>query len=158
MNRLIPLNKGFFAQVSEQDYDFLIKHKWYKSSSGYAVRHNKEKSPALIYMHRQVLNLKKGEWTDHIDRDRLNNTRDNLRKCTPSENNRNRSPLVGKTSKFKGVYYNKERKCFCACIRHNDVQKHIGVFLNEADAAIAYNNAAKLYFGEHAYINEVNCE
>ncbi|MCH7719226.1 MAG: HNH endonuclease, partial [Chloroflexi bacterium] len=54
-------------------------------------------------MHRLITNAPKGLIVDHIDHNGLNNTRNNLRLCTPEQNDYNRRPQKGSTSKYKGV-------------------------------------------------------
>jgi len=92
---------------------------------------------------------------DHINGDNLDNRKKNLRLCTYAENNRNRKPLENKTSKYKGVGLNKNYKIktWQARIVKNSKRYSLGYFKNEKEAALAYNQAAKKYFGEFAYLN-----
>ncbi len=96
--KLIPLTQGKFAQVDDEDYDYLNQWKWYTTKNHktfYAARHirinGKQK---LIYMHRVIMNIIKGYKTDHIDHNGLNNQKYNLRICTCQENNRNRKKIL----------------------------------------------------------------
>ena len=99
-----------------------------------------------------------GQMVDHINRDKLDNRRENLRLCNMTESNRNRGPIHFKhsssiTSKYKGVHWSKNK--WRATIEVNGKKIYLGFFDNEQDAAIAYNEAAKKYFGDYAYLNEI---
>jgi len=76
----IPITDDIDALVDDEDYDNLSQHKWY-FSDGYAVRDHKR-----VAMHRQIMGFPKGMVVDHIDGNRLNNQRHNLRICTQREN------------------------------------------------------------------------
>lgn len=106
-------------------------------------------------MHRIINKTPKGFSTDHINGNRLDNRKVNLRTCTHTENMRNRNvrPKSSKTSIYKGVYKLKNAKKWTASIHINKKEKYLGVYVNEDDAAIAYNKAAEKYFGEFASYN-----
>lgn len=90
---------------------------------------------------------------DHIEK-RSNNH--DVRTATPSQNGANASKWSKKTSsKYKGVYWNTGCNKWLAKIGVNRKRIHLGVFIQEADAAKAYNKAAIEYFGEFAKINEL---
>lgn len=98
-----------------------------------------------------------GKLVDHRDRDGLNNRRNNLRFATPAENARNRLGGYNKTqSQYKGVRrYSGKQLSFGAAICINYKNIYLGMFKTEEEAAEAYNNAAKKYFGEFASLNEL---
>ncbi len=151
----IPLTQGKFAIVDDKDYDWLSKWKWCYNS-GYAVR----MSPGVngkqrkILMHREILQTLKGTETDHINGDRLDNRRYNLRVCTHSQNMMNQRKTRG-CSRFKGVHWHKAHKKWHAKIKKERKNQHIGYFDVEDNAALAYNEAATELFGEFASLNEV---
>ena len=109
----IPLTQNKFALVDDADYDWLNQFKWYARNEGqryYACRSFRVDGHVHhIVMHRLILGLKEGDGkiTDHIDGNGLNNSRSNLRICTSAENNFNQRPQAGKTSKYKGVHWDK---------------------------------------------------
>lgn len=154
----IPLTRGFFAQVDDEDYDFLNQWKWYaKSSRGkiYAAKNVQSvKGQRQLFMHRLVMKVNELKTeVDHIDGDGLNNKKINLRTCTRSENCRNRKPYG--SSPYLGVSwygFNNKNK-WSATIKINGRQKCLGYFSVEAEAAIAYNKAASLHHGEFARLN-----
>lgn len=147
--RLIALGDGHYAYVDAADYEWLSQWKW-RMQGGYAVRYEKKK---LIYMHRQIMDAPKGKVVDHKNRNRLDNTRINLRICTHAENTQNARKIQGTHSCFKGVSYRKERDKYFAQIYQNGDQIYLGLFAQETDAARAYDCKAVELFGEFARVN-----
>jgi len=76
---------------------------------------------------------------DHIDRNPLNNSLDNLRWVSSSQNNYNRKSKLH-TSKFRGLHFHKKTNKWVARIRLNGKSKHIGTYLTEEEGALAFNN------------------
>ncbi len=89
---------------------------------------------------------------DHIDRNPLDNRRANLRLATIAQNNMNKRSRPG-VSKFKGVIYRARKKLWVARITVNRKRKYIKSCKSEIDAAKAYDEAAKKYYGQFAYLN-----
>ena len=89
-SKYIALNRDYFVLVDESDYDVLHKYKWHYRN-GYAARRTHTKS---IYMHRDLMICPDYLQVDHINRDRLDNRRSNLRIVTAVENCANRSVPV----------------------------------------------------------------
>jgi hypothetical protein len=106
----------------------------------------------MIYMHRVILNPTTGLFCDHIDRNGLNNQRDNLPICTIAQNNMNKRS-VGK-SKYLGVHRWKNR--FVAQICMDGKQYRLGFFKTEKEAAIAYDKVARNHHREFANLNFPN--
>ena len=156
----IPLTKGRFALVDNNSFNYISKFKWYFGPDGYARRSQyiglKNGNPIVktIRMHHLIVKKPDGFVIDHIDGDRLNNTRSNLRVATRSQNNMNRISLNG-SSKYKGVTWNKKSKKWQAQIWMNNKCKVLGQFLNEKEAAKVYNQTAVKYQGKFARLNEV---
>lgn len=155
--KLIALTQGRFAMVDDGDYEKLNQFRWYANyqhNNWYAIRRDgKEK----IKMHRAIMDCKKGDGKilDHIDHNGLNCQRNNMRFCTSSGNAKNVSKQKNKSSKYLGVYLCRRNKNWKAAIRNNRNRIHLGVFQTEADAAKAYNKAAKIYHGEFANLNQI---
>lgn len=154
MSKLIPLTRRQFAIVDDADFDWLSQFKWCAlpatSNGFYAVR-RASSSGGLIYMHRFILGIESGD-ADHINRNKLDNRRLNLRAATRPQNMSNRLKLNRNgraSSQFKGVSLNKQLNKWHATIS----QKHIGYFTSELEAARAYDAAALLHFGEFARLN-----
>jgi hypothetical protein len=105
----------------------------------------------MVYMHRSVLRAPKGKLVDHRDMDGLNNLRSNLRIATQSENQRNRRSSPH-TSRYKGVSIYRGNR-WRAKIVLNGHQTHVGHFVDEVEAARAYDKKARELFGEFARTN-----
>lgn len=152
----IELTQGKFALVDNEDFDEINQYNWC-FAEGYAVRtvtvSGKRKNQR---MHRLITNCPDGFDVDHINHDKLDNQKSNLRVCSTSENLRNQKMRTyAKSSRYKGVCFYKQDGNWQAHIRLNGKRKHLGYFTNEIDAAIAYNNAAIAMFGEFALINVI---
>lgn len=163
MPRLIPVSQGNFALVDEEDYFRVSKIPWH-FSSGYAV--NVWRSLSL---HRFIVNAKSGETVHHKNHNPLDNRKCNLKICTQQQNTQAVRPrFIAReepvyTSKYKGVSWRKDRKVWTAYIGSTAKNRgfprvRLGVFTSEHDAARAYNDAAKKYFGEFAVLNEIDDE
>lgn len=155
----IPLPHGLFAIVDDDDYQELSKYKWH-FNDGYAQRtvtrrKNGIKVNKTIRMHRQILNAPPEKQVDHINRNRLDNRKANLRLCSGYENARNHGLRKDNTSGYVGVTYEKNNKKWVAKIRYRGERKHIGSFDCIHDAAKAYNEAALKYHGEYAFLNKI---
>lgn len=157
MDRLIYLSKGKVTVVDEDDYEELSKHKWYCNQAGYACRNlpsiNKH-GKTTMYMHVQILGKVDGMQSDHINRDKLDNRKSNLRIVMPCQNQWNKGPRKG-TSKYKGVSWHSREKKWRAKITVNKKEIVIGDFKNEEEAAKAYDKKAKEVHGDFAYVNGV---
>lgn len=154
--RILELSRGKNTLIDDEDYDYLNKWKWCCHSSGYAIRtqYLSGKKHKTIWMHRILMNTSIGMHTDHINGNKLDNRRCNLRICTPSQNGANRK-IQKASSVFKGVSWNKKIRLWKAAIKVSGKQYYLGWFKNEKEAALAYNNAARKFFGEFSYLNKV---
>jgi hypothetical protein len=149
----IPLTKGQFALVDDDDYEWIIQWKWCAYSSPtsggcyYAGRRGKmsDGHRHSILMHREILGLKFGDRIlgDHWNGDTLDNQRLNLRRSNHSQNASNSRLRVTNTSGFKGV--SRFRKVWQAHIWINRKQIRLGLF-DTAEAA--YCEAAEKHHGE----------
>lgn len=112
----------------------------------------------LYKQHRVIYFLETGEQPegiDHIDGNKLNNHISNLRAANQSENIANSRSRKNSTSKYKGVSKTRSGSNWIARIAKDGKQIWLGSFLNEKEAAKAYNEAAIKYFGEFAYLNKI---
>lgn len=158
--------KGMYVTVDDEDFEFLNQFSWSLSSKGYAaayipVKFKHKYGNTNIQMQRMLMwdSVSNGQIVDHINRDKLDNRKENLRICNMSESNMNRGVIHFKkrqniVSSYKGVWWDKTK--WRSAITVNGRKIYLGRFNVEKDAAVAYNNAAKIYFGEHAYLNNVN--
>ncbi len=158
--RFIKLSDGKAAKVDDADYRLLIQWKWSARKSDntfYAYRSTSIKGKTVcIRMHRFLLGVTdRNIQVDHIDRNGLNNQRENLRLATGSENNANRISKKGSTSTFLGVSRVPNSVKWRAKIAKNRISFHIGTFDSEIEAAIAYNKKAIEVHGVFANLNKI---
>ena len=154
----IPLTQGKVAIVDDEDFEWLDQWKWCMSyEGGYAVRGNEGEGNNKIYMHTLILQTPTGLVCDHINRNRLDNRRCNLRICSRSDNQQNRTAQSNNTSGYKGVTYfsnkQKRNKRWVAQIGIHNKHYQIGYFYTAEEAAIAYDKVAIEMLGETAVIN-----
>ena len=150
----IALTQGKFAKVDDCDFEWLSKYNWHLSNNGYAERTASSAFRRVeVYMHREIANTPNNTQTDHIDNNKLNNCRDNLRFCNNTENHRNTPKRNDNTSGFKGVSYDKQTKKWRAKIKYSGKTIHLGRFYTAEEAAKNYDRAAIKYFGSFACTN-----
>lgn len=147
----IPLSRGIVALVDDADFEWLNQYKWHVSPSDgkhlYAAARINGK---YIRMHKV---LSPDVMVDHRDGNGLNNQRLNLRPATDAQNSRNTKKRNGTTSRFKGVYWDKQHRKWRTQIAVLPKRFHIGLFHSEEEAAKAYDSAAMRLFGEFAKTN-----
>lgn len=151
--KTIRLTTGETTIVDDDDYDRLISLTNWNAITGYAC-HGTGKN--MVFMHHLVLGRMDGKQVDHINHNTLDNRKTNLRVVTPSQNQFNRRKVKpNSASRFKGVSYHEGTGKWRARIFLNGKSKHLGLFRTQEEAAIAYNNAARKYYGEYALLNVV---
>jgi hypothetical protein len=153
MSRPLPLsNCSAFTLVDDADFLFLSQWAWRRSTKGYVVR-SETINGKRVYMnlHRVIMNAPRGLYVDHIDNDKLNNTRSNLRLCTQSQNQANRRLHKNNSSGFKGVTRRGNR--WHARIWVQEKQIHLGYHDKAYQASMLYDHAARRFFGEFARLN-----
>ena len=153
----IKLTQGKFAIVDDKNFEWLNQFSWQAvkySRTWYATR-RKPKDSKYTSMHRLILDAQPGEEIDHKNHNGLDNRECNIRKCTKRENQHNRLPNKYQKSKYKGVHWHSQAKKWKAQICVNNEKIHIGMFDNEDEAALAYNEFALDWFGKYAYLNKI---
>ena len=158
--RRVPLTQGKFAIVDDEDYERVIKNRWYLAVRGKIRKINYAACSApggkTLLMHRLIMNICDRKISiDHKDHNGLNNTKSNLRTCTSSQNNYNSIKTTG-VSMFRGVSWDKKRNRWHAQIKKENKIYHLGRYKNEVDAGIAYNKKATELHGEFATLNVIN--
>lgn len=141
----IPLTQDQHALCDDEDYDFLMRWRWYaqwrpKAQQYYAVR-NGERGKKLILMHRVIMQTPEGLQVDHINHDTLDNRRQNLRNCSNRENTRNR---VTQSKHGVGVAFNKDcgKRPFSAKITVGTEGIYLGHFATAEEARLEYWKAS----------------
>jgi hypothetical protein len=154
MKKIYLKNSGKFAIVDDSDYAYLSQFIWREHGTGYAVRTIYRNGKCTISrMHREIIDAIKGRETDHINGNRLDNRKKNLRECTTSQNQANRGAQRNNTSGYKGVRKSTLGKKYEARIQVNRKLLYIGCFETPEIAAMAYDEAARKYFGDFAKTN-----
>lgn len=152
MAREIKLSRGLVALVDDEDFEWLNQWKWCYGN-GYATRRQYigDGRYTGFRMHRLIVGLATGEGhqVDHINGDRLDNRRSNLRICDVSNNKANCKPYANNKSGYKGVYKDRSGK-YTAQIRVAGVINYLGTFADPKDASRAYMDAAIKMRGEFA--------
>lgn len=142
----IKLTQGKYVIVDNLDFEYLNQWKWYFSSSGYAMRKpyirgsgHKHQKGESIQMHRLITNAPKEMWVDHINHDKLDNQKLNLRVVTPKQNAANSKLPITNKSGFKGVSWHSQTKKWIAWIRNNNKNIYLGTYKIKKEAALAYD-------------------
>lgn len=159
--RELLLTKGYVALVDDEDYDYVNQWKWHFTSYMGACRNvplphptSRNHRQTTISLHRTIMNTPKDMVCDHINGNRLDNRKSNLRNCSQSENMKNRKINVNNTSGYKGVLWESRKKYWYATIQSNRKRVYLGGgFQSPKDAALLYDKHAKLLHGEFAKLN-----
>lgn len=139
-------SRGIVFKFSLEDWEFVTRHSWCVDPRGYlAATYNKKHT----VLHRLIMNAPKGYVTDHINGDKLDNRRENLRICTQHQNTMNNK--VSKNNKLgvKGVSLTLFGK-YRARIMFNGVEIRLGHYETLEEATKARKQAECKYFGEYA--------
>ena len=141
--KTIKINLGQKIVIDDEDFEKVSQHTW---STWHIYRRGKYEwgcpkatiKNRSITLSRFIMNPPQGLQIDHIDRDRFNNQKSNLRICSNSINGHNRGMLKSNTTGVVGAYYDKYHKKFRAEIRFNDEKMFIGYFETVDEAGLAY--------------------
>lgn len=160
--KLLPLTKDKFALVDDDDYYWLSQWNWFAveiKNTWYARRSKKKgilrsNEKYEIYLHRIVMRCSDIDFViDHLDKNGLNNQKENLRMCTKSENNKHTSSHKNSSSQYLGVSYDKNRNKWSANLMNNGKRILFKRYNTEIEAAKAYDITAKTQFGVYANLN-----
>jgi hypothetical protein len=145
----IILTKGYSTEVDKLDYELYGSQNWHYSH-GYAVQRTRS---GTVYLHKLVIGDGSDE-VDHINGDKLDNRKINLRFATHSQNNMNKPIQSNNTTGAKGVHRLKSTGMYQSYIKLNGKRIHIGTYVTRRMAANAYNKKARELFGAFAVLNK----
>jgi hypothetical protein len=150
MRKIWLRNARKYAFVSSVDYERVRKLHWWLHHSGYAEA---KIQGAAVTMHRFLMGFPTGE-VDHVNQNRRDNRRSNLRVCSKAQNRFNCPRSRRNTSGHKGVHFHKHNQRYVAYIGKKP-RVYLGSFASLKLAAQAYNRAAKVRYKEFACLNKV---
>lgn len=131
--------------VDAADYAQLSRHRWYLSAYGYAARNRKAEDgpgPNTVWMHREILGMRGVGLVDHINQDRLDNRRSNLRPATKRLNALNAKRRRDNSSGAHGVRWHKAARKWTAEIYVRGRSIYLGLF-DTIEEAISARLAAE---------------
>ena len=142
------------VMVDIEDYELVSSFRWWAQKSYYtfyAQRNVKVNFKYTTqYMHTMITGF---PYVDHINGDGLDNRKENLRESNNTLNKANARKRTGCTSKYKGVHWYCRTAKWRVQINKDYKNIHLGYFMNEENAARAYDEAAIELFGDHARLN-----
>lgn len=151
MRRVRLSNSPKFALVSDDDYELVSSRRWYMHH-GYAV----SSDGSHIDMHRLIFgDAPDGKEWDHRSRNRLDNSRENLRAASITQNAMNHGKRKDNKSGFIGVFrvVKGNYKRWVASVKVGGKTFHLGFFTNKVKAARIRDVAALEHYGEFAVLN-----
>lgn len=158
--RFVPISDGRWVMVSDADYPSVSAHLWFPSGNsskrrGMYFATNIDNK--VVHLHRFIMDPSPGLVVDHINGDNLDCSRENMRLVSAVENGWNRTKNYNSTSPYKGVSKRPappmRTKCWQASIVCTKRRIWLGDFVTPEDAAKAYDDAARKFFGGHAAVN-----
>lgn len=140
--------------IDKDDYDKISKIRWYKDSNGYVRGNGSAGTFKSVLLHQLILDrvgVKDGMEIDHINGNKLDNRKCNLRIVNRIQNSRNKDVIKTNTSGYTGVSYNKERNAWDSYITVNYKKINLGRYKYKDEAIKARKEAEEKYFGEYKY-------
>ena len=145
----ITSNTGEEFYNDIQDYDLIKEYTWYVQTDGTNYKSLVSKAPGTD-KHIKMTALIGFKYCDHINRNTLDNRRENLRPATQCENMRNRSLFSNNKSGITGVHWDQWKEKWVAAVKVNKKNKYLGSFIDKEDAIKARLTAEAEYYGEFA--------
>lgn len=138
--KILQLKSGHQVLLDDEDYQRVVEYGgWYVDSRGYAITDKRIKSRrTIIDMHRYIHLPAKGFVVDHIDQNKLNNQKSNLRDASKSLNALNSGAWGHNKSGYKGVSWSKQANKWRVTLNHLGKQIHLGFYADINQAAKAY--------------------
>lgn len=145
-------NQEFYFDL--EDYDKIKNYTWLETDSGYIASDSINRK--RIRLHRFILGLVEVDFkenlVDHINHNIKDNRKNNLRKCSSSQNNMNKTPINGN---YSGVRWREEKNKWEARICKEKDITILGLFQTKEEAIKARLEAEKYLFKEFSYTNSM---
>lgn len=154
----IVLNRGLVALVDADDAARVGERTWTAFNAKWRIYAKTTEGPRkqrrTIYLHQFVMRSPGGAiMVDHRDGNGLDCRKENLRFCSCAQNNMNRIKHKRATSKFKGVYLERNSGKWAAQLTRAGLHRSLGFFDSEIEAAKTWDRAAVEQYGEFACLN-----
>lgn len=153
--KCIELTGGAVAIVDDEDFAEVAQYRWFLAKIGYAIRNGKriggKKAPSQ-YMHRVIMKAQKGQICDHINGNKLDNRKCNLRFVTNSQNRMNKGVQSNNKLGEKNIHYVARKRRFVVQVMVNRKNAFHGYFKTLEEARLARDLALAKHHGEHAFI------
>lgn len=140
------------TKIDSKNVDRVKEYKWYLRPDGYVATNNYNGEYA--YLHCVICNKQDKYYADHIDRNKLNNTEENLREADGTENQMNKGIMRNNSSGKVGVYWSKANNAWCVMICIRGDHQNLGYFSSFDEAVKCRIDAEKKYFKEYRVMNE----
>lgn len=152
------VKSGHSILIDKEDLPLVKEYSWHVSKDSKSINNYYARTKIngkYLALHRFIMNPEPNMAIDHINHNGLDCRKINLRICSNTHNIKNRlKPNMNCSSIYKGVSNIKNTDKWIAYITHEGNRIYLGYFACEIEAARAYNEAAKQYFGEFAYLNK----
>ena len=152
----MKLTNGDFALLDNHDYDKLSKYNWGLGPRKYIQRTKTENGKQTsVVIHREIMGCIKGDGktVDHVNRNRLDNRRVNLRLVNRQQSATNCSMGKNNTSGYKGVSFLKSENIWQSRVMFNYKSHFLGNFKTAQEAGRAYDKKTLELNGVYAVLN-----
>ena len=136
----------------DDDFKYLDGFSFKLHNNGYVCFSSRKDGLNSKYLHRIIMNAPDDKEVDHINGNKIDNRRENLRLCNRSENNRNKGKKSNNTSGFKCVCWHKRAGKWRVQIQVDGEKKHLGYFDDKLKAYEAYCEACEKYHGDFKHL------
>ena len=146
-------NNKFYIDI--EDLEKVKKYYWHKEGDGGFTSYLPMENGKQIKLHRYIMDCCDGYVVDHINHDRFDNRKSNLRIVSTMDNLKNVPLKSNNTSGCPGVCWNKNKQKWIVRITVNKKVIYLGYYINFEDAVKVRKNAEEKYFGEYSYDNSM---
>lgn len=144
----IELTKNKYALVDDEDFEPLSLYKWHTTPDGYAAKMGvTDGQRVVIRMHRELLDAPKGTYVDHINGDKLDNRKTNLRFATHQQNCHNTKVKKRNKLGLKGVCLHKLSGLYIARIKAHGKTHYLGYYKTPEEAYAVYCKRGPAFHG-----------